>query len=43
MAKGVSKRETNKKDMDKVNRTALVIGGGVALAILLAIIVSFYM
>jgi hypothetical protein len=41
MAKGVSKRGYHKQDMDKLNRTALFIGGAVAAVILLAMVVSF--
>jgi hypothetical protein len=41
MAKGVSKRGYHKQDMDKLNRTALIIGGAVAAAIMLMMAVSF--
>jgi hypothetical protein len=41
MAKGVSKRGYHKKDMDKLNRTALIIGGAVAAAIILMMAFSF--
>jgi len=41
VAKGISKREHHKKDMDKLNRTALIIGGAIAIAILLTMVISF--
>lgn len=41
MAKGFSKRGYHKQDMDKLNRTALLIGGVVAAAIVLMMVVSF--
>lgn len=40
-AKAASKREYHKRDMDKVNRTALLIGGAAAAIILLMMIASF--
>ncbi|MCX7780966.1 MAG: hypothetical protein N2491_08635 [Negativicutes bacterium] len=42
MAKPKSKREYHRQDMDKVNRTALMIGGAVAALILLVMIVSAF-
>lgn len=41
MAKAVSKRGYHKKDMDKLNRTALIAGGAVAAVILLLMVFSF--
>ena len=41
MPKGTSKRGYHKQDMDKVNRTALIIGGGVAAILLIIMIISF--
>ncbi|MGI6093741.1 MAG: DUF2970 domain-containing protein [Veillonellaceae bacterium] len=41
MAKGNSKRAYHKKDMAKVNRTALIIGGAAAGLILILIVISF--
>jgi len=41
MAKGPSKRGYHKQDMNKVNRTALIIGGAIAAILLLLMIVSF--
>ncbi|MDR3591339.1 MAG: hypothetical protein P4N41_16920 [Negativicutes bacterium] len=41
MAKGISKRDYHRQDMDKLNRTALFIGGAVAAAIVLMMVVSF--
>jgi hypothetical protein len=38
MAKGIGKREYHKRDMDKLNRTALIIGS-VAAAVMLCIVV----
>lgn len=43
MAKGISKRGHHKQDMDKLNRTALVLGGAVACIILLMMVISFLM
>lgn len=43
MAKGQGKRAYHKDDMIKVNRTALIIGGIAAAAILLIMLVSFLM
>lgn len=41
MAKGTGKRAYHKKDMAKLNRTALTIGGAAAAVILLLMIISF--
>lgn len=41
MAKGAGKRAYHKQDMDKLNRTALLIGGAAAGIILILMIVSF--
>jgi hypothetical protein len=41
VSKGTSKRGYHKQDMQKANRTALIIGGTVAAAILLIITFSF--
>lgn len=41
MAKGMSKRAYHKRDMNKVNQTALRIGAALAAISLLAIIISF--
>jgi hypothetical protein len=41
VTKGVSKRGHNKQEMDRLNRTALIIGGSVAAIILVLMIVSF--
>jgi hypothetical protein len=43
VAKGASKRGYHKQDMDKLNRTALLIGGTVAAVILLLMVFSFLM
>ncbi|HMM21139.1 MAG TPA: hypothetical protein PKA10_10395 [Selenomonadales bacterium] len=43
MPKGISKRGHRKQEINRVNRTALVIGGGAAAVILLLILVSFFM
>ncbi len=40
MAKAVKKRAYHKQDMDKLNRTALIIGGIAAIIILLLMIGS---
>jgi len=40
VTKGVSKREHNKQDMDKLNRIALIIGGIVAAIILVVMVIS---
>ena len=40
MAKSTSKKAYHRQDMNKVNRTALVIGGATAAAILVAMILS---
>ena len=41
VAKGMSKRAYHKKDMNKLNRTALLIGSILGAISLLAIIISF--
>lgn len=40
MTKGQGKRAHHKQDVDKLNRTALIIGGVVAVAVLLVVIGS---
>ena len=40
MAKSKGKRAGNKDDMNKVNRTAMIIGGATAAGILLVLILS---
>jgi hypothetical protein len=40
MAKGVSKRGYHKQDANKMNRTALIVGGAVAAALIVAMVVS---
>jgi len=41
VAKAAGKRAYHREDMKKVNRTALMIGGGMAVLILLAMLLSF--
>jgi len=41
MVKGSGKRSYHRKDMNKLNRTALAIGGVSALIILVLMVVSF--
>lgn len=41
MVKGAGKRAYHRRDMSKVNRTALTIGGAVATLILILMIFSF--
>ena len=41
MAKAAGKRAYHRQDMNKVNRTALMVGGGMAVVILLAMLLSF--
>lgn len=41
MPKGTSKRGYHKQDINKLNRTALIIGGAVAALLLLIMIISF--
>ncbi|MEN6565917.1 MAG: DUF2970 domain-containing protein [Veillonellales bacterium] len=41
MSKGIGKRAYHKQDMDKLNRTALIIGGVAAAVILIIMIISF--
>ncbi|MDR7867812.1 MAG: hypothetical protein RIN56_13445 [Sporomusaceae bacterium] len=41
MPRGPSKRGYHKQDMQKVNRTALVVGGVTAAVLLLVMVVSF--
>lgn len=43
MAKGASKRGYHKQDMNKVNRTAFIVGGAVAAGLLVAMVISFLM
>jgi hypothetical protein len=43
VAKAASKRNYHRQDMQKVNRTALIIGGATAAVILIAMIISFVM
>ncbi|WP_312340362.1 hypothetical protein [Anaerospora hongkongensis] len=40
MAKGQGKRAHHKRDVDQLNRTALLVGGGIAVAVLLVVIAS---
>jgi len=41
MAKGIGKRAYHKRDMKKLNQTALIIGCVIAVVSLLTIIISF--
>ncbi len=41
MAKAIGKRAIQRSEVDKVNRTAMLIGGCVAGAILVVVILSF--
>ncbi|WP_156784701.1 DUF2970 domain-containing protein [Thermosinus carboxydivorans] len=43
MVKSSKKRAYHKNDIDNLNRTALIIGGVMAAAILLTMVVSFVM
>ncbi|SDF47775.1 DUF2970 domain-containing protein [Sporolituus thermophilus] len=43
MVKGTSKRAYHKNDVSNLNRTALIIGGVMAAAILFTMVVSFVM
>lgn len=40
MTKGQGKRAHHKRDVDKLNRTALLVGGVIAVAVLLVVIAS---
>jgi len=43
ITRGKGKRFQNKKEIDKLNRTALIIGGTAAVLVLGIILVSFFM
>jgi hypothetical protein len=42
IARGKGKRSHNRQEIDKLNRTALYIGGTAAVLILVLMLVSFY-